>query len=33
MLGCLHHCLTHRTDYNEAIAFPTPTTPDIAEAA
>ncbi|WP_327420338.1 IS110 family transposase [Streptomyces sp. NBC_01230] len=33
MLGCLHHCLTRRTDYNEAIAFLAPTTPDIAEAA
>ncbi|GGU95855.1 hypothetical protein GCM10010211_73700 [Streptomyces albospinus] len=33
MLGCLHHCLTVRTDYDEAIAFLTPKAPDIAEAA
>ena len=26
MLGCLHHCLTTRQNYNPAKAFPTPTT-------
>ncbi|MEU2134622.1 IS110 family transposase [Streptomyces sp. NPDC018352] len=33
MLGCLHHCLAGRADYDEAIAFPAPKTPDLAEAA
>lgn len=26
-LGCLHHCLTHRTPFDETTAFPTPTSP------
>jgi hypothetical protein len=33
MLGCLRHRLAGRTDYDEAIAFLAPKTPDIAEAA
>jgi transposase len=33
MLGCLHHCLTGRIDYDEAIAFLAPKTPNTAEAA
>lgn len=33
MLGCLHHCLTVRTVYDEAIAFLTPKAPNVAEAA
>jgi transposase len=24
MIGCLHHCLTRRTHFDEAVAFPTP---------
>lgn len=33
MLGCLHHCLTHRVHYSEAVAFPTPSNLQLAEAA
>jgi transposase len=33
MLGCLHHCLTHRVKYTETIAFPTPSDTQLAEAA
>ncbi|MGV9351858.1 IS110 family transposase [Streptomyces spiralis] len=33
MLGCLHHCLTHRVHYSEAVAFPTPSDAQLAEAA
>lgn len=33
LLGCLHHCLTHHTRYNEATAFPTPTSPQPTTAA
>jgi transposase len=32
LLGCLHHCLTHRKRYEETVAFPT-TTPAQAHAA
>jgi transposase len=33
MLGCLHHCLTKRSTYDELTAFPTPTTPQLTIAA
>jgi len=33
MIGCLHHCLTHRVHYTEAAAFPSPSNPQLAEAA
>ncbi|MDF2273558.1 IS110 family transposase [Streptomyces coacervatus] len=33
MLGCLHHCLTKRTPYNESIAFPPHPAPVLAVAA
>lgn len=33
MLGCLHHCLTHRVHYSEAVAFPVPSDSQLAEAA
>jgi len=33
MLGCLHHCLTHRVHYSEAVAFPTPSDTQLADAA
>ena len=32
-VGCLHHCLTKRTPYDELTAFPTPTTPQLTIAA
>ncbi|WNC00367.1 IS110 family transposase [Streptomyces sp. CGMCC 4.7035] len=33
MLGCLHHCLTKRTRYDEATAFPVPQAPQLSVAA
>ncbi|GHE98009.1 hypothetical protein GCM10017776_13710 [Streptomyces griseoluteus] len=33
MLGCLHHCLTKRTHYDEATAFPVPQAPQLSVAA
>jgi hypothetical protein len=33
MLGCLHHCLTHRVHYSEAVAFPASSDTQLAEAA
>ncbi|MFD0443109.1 transposase [Streptomyces indonesiensis] len=33
LLGCLHHCLTHGIHYDEATAFPAPTSPAIEAAA
>ncbi|MEU3343374.1 IS110 family transposase, partial [Streptomyces sp. NPDC006668] len=33
MLGCLHHCLTKRTLYDEATAFPSSEAPQLAAAA
>ncbi|MEV5011374.1 IS110 family transposase [Streptomyces sp. NPDC055692] len=33
MLGCLHHCLTHRLHYSEAVAFPAPPDTQLAEVA
>ncbi|WP_326769881.1 IS110 family transposase (plasmid) [Streptomyces sp. NBC_01591] len=33
MLGCLHHCLTKRTRYDELAAFPAPSTPQLTIAA
>jgi hypothetical protein len=33
MLGCLHHCLTKRTFYDEGTAFPTSGTPALRAAA
>ncbi|MEU9222681.1 IS110 family transposase [Streptomyces sp. NPDC048376] len=33
MIGCLHHCLTHRVPFNEAVAFPATREPDLTLAA
>lgn len=33
MIGCLHHCLTHRVPFNEAVAFPTTREPRLSLAA
>ncbi|MFC8373579.1 IS110 family transposase [Streptomyces sp. NPDC057239] len=33
MLGCLHHCLTHRVHYSEAVAFPASSETQHDEAA
>lgn len=33
MIGCLHHCLTQRVHYSEAVAFPTPSDVQLGEAA
>ncbi len=33
MIGCLHHCLTHRVPFNETVAFPPPGEPRLALAA
>ncbi|NEA59749.1 IS110 family transposase [Streptomyces sp. SID13666] len=33
MLGCLHHCLTKRSRYDELTAFPTPSAPQLTTAA
>jgi transposase len=33
MLGCLHHCLTKRTVYDEGTAFPPSKTPALGAAA
>ncbi|MEU2496534.1 IS110 family transposase [Streptomyces sp. NPDC007883] len=33
MLGCLHHCLTKRTPYDELTAFPTPPAPQLTISA
>ncbi len=33
MLGCLHHCLTKRTHYDEATAFPASQAPQLSVAA
>ncbi|MEV5646544.1 IS110 family transposase [Streptomyces flaveolus] len=33
MLGCLHHCLTHRVHYSETVAFPARSETQLAEAA
>jgi transposase len=33
MLGCLHHCLTKHTPYDEITAFPTTATPQLTIAA
>lgn len=33
MIGCLHHCLTHRVCYSEAVAFPVLSDVQLTEAA
>lgn len=33
MIGCLHHCLTHRVTFDEAVAFPSRREPHLALAA
>ncbi|UXY29925.1 IS110 family transposase [Streptomyces sp. HUAS TT20] len=33
MLGCLHHCLTHRVHYSETVAFAAPSDTQLADAA
>ncbi|MGO4417909.1 IS110 family transposase [Streptomyces sp. MCAF7] len=33
LLGCLHHCLSHNIHYDEATAFPAPTSPRLEAAA
>ncbi|MGW0886302.1 IS110 family transposase [Streptomyces sp. NPDC002671] len=33
MIGCLHHCLTHRVPFDEEVAFPTTREPHLSLAA